>query len=171
MEGLDTEITLVSNDGKEFKISEKAAKKSKVISNAIDGINGPSSDGVTFKKVSGKILELVTKYLENFKDKDPDEIRFPLPDEKFNNHLAGREFELNFINSLDIDTLFELAEASAIWLHIPILTSLCAAKIASLLKGKCGKDALKLFNIDDSKFDYNKNKQIKDKNEFVFNNL
>ena len=57
------------------------------------------------------------------------------------------EWDVNFINSIDLDNVFDMIKA-ANYLDITSLLDLSCAKLASLMKGKNAQDIRNMFNIE-----------------------
>ena len=57
------------------------------------------------------------------------------------------EWDVNFINSIELDGIFDLINA-ANYMDINSLLDLACAKIASLMKGKSAQEIRAMFNIE-----------------------
>ena len=57
------------------------------------------------------------------------------------------EWDVNFINGIDLDSVFDLINA-ANYMDISSLLDLSCAKIASLMKGKSAAEIRAMFNIE-----------------------
>jgi len=57
------------------------------------------------------------------------------------------EWDVTFINSVDLDTTFDVINA-ANYMDIKPLLDLSCAKIASLMKGKTAEEIRTMFNIE-----------------------
>jgi S-phase kinase-associated protein 1 len=57
------------------------------------------------------------------------------------------EWDVTFINSVDLDTTFDIINA-ANYMDIKPLLDLSCAKIASLMKGKTAEEIRQMFNIE-----------------------
>ena len=71
-----SEIKLKSNDEKEFLISEKAVKRSKLV----EGIIQDYEDNkiIPLPDVNGKILQKIVDYLNHYESSEPKKIEKPL---------------------------------------------------------------------------------------------
>ena len=80
-----------------------------------------------------------------YKDKEPAQIPKPLPSANLNEFT--NEWDVNFINSIELDGIFDLINA-ANYMDINSLLDLACAKIASLMKGKSAQEIRAMFNIE-----------------------
>ena len=91
------------------------------------------------------ILKKVVEYLTYYKDKTPKDIPKPMPSASLNEVID--EWDVNFINSIELDNVFDLINA-ANYMDISSLLDLSCAKIASLMKGKTAQEIRTMFNIE-----------------------
>ena len=79
------------------------------------------------------------------------------------------EWSSNFIDKMSMEELVNLTVA-ANYMGINCLLDLCCAKIASLCKDKSEEDIFKIFNINETFTEEEKNK-IKEENKWIEENL
>ena len=96
------------------------------------------------KEEKGKI-KFEREYLTYYKDKVPKDIPKPMPSSNLNEVID--EWDVNFINSIELDNVFDLINA-ANYMDISSLLDLSCAKIASLMKGKTAQEIRTMFNIE-----------------------
>merc|ERR1719373_1067427 len=80
-------ITLVSSgdNAKKLKLKRDYAKQSKLVANILEGDSDASE--IQVKQVDGATLELIVKYLEHHKGKEPAEIAKPIRSVKMEKSL------------------------------------------------------------------------------------
>lgn len=157
-------LTLVSNDGEKYQISEKAAKRSQLIKGIIDDY--PNDPELPLHNVKGSILQRIITYLEHYRDNDPREIERPLPSNNFNECVDPWDY--NFIDT-DLDSIFELILASN-YMDVKPLMELASSKVASIIKGKSTEEIRKTFNIQND-FTPEEEAQIREENQWCMDNL
>ncbi len=134
-------ITLKSNDGRSFSISEGACKSSRFLQNNIE--NGKTE--ITLDEIKGDVLELVVNYLNNYEGKD-----FPkLPETLSSNDLESQitEWDFGFIDPVSYENAFHLINAGLI-LELDHLHDLACTKIAAFMKGKTPEEVNEEFTIE-----------------------
>lgn len=132
---------LVSQDGTEFKISEKAAHKSETFSNFVSSMEYTPEDiqrnpAFPVGQVNSAELGLVVKWCEEHKD-DPD----PVDDR----NIVISEFDAQLMD-VDNDLIFDLVIA-ANFLNIKGLLYVCCKKIADMVKGKPCEEMRIIYDI------------------------
>lgn len=136
-------ITLTSSDGQKHTIDEKSAERSNLLKGLISDYTEDTD--IPMPDIRGDVLKKVVEYLIKYKDTEPKEIPKPLPS---NNLLdVTDEWDVSFLNSIDLDTIFDLINA-ANYMDIKSLLDLTCAKIASLMKGKSAEEIRTMFNIE-----------------------
>ena len=80
-----------------------------------------------------------------YKDKNPKDIPKPMPSANLSEVID--DWDVKFINSIELDNVFDLINA-ANYMDIPSLLDLSCAKIASLMKGKTAQEIRTMFNIE-----------------------
>ena len=141
-----SQVTLISSDGQEFKISRKASEVSKLINDMITDIKDSDleSNPVPIQKVTGEVLARVILFLEKNATEPMNEIPKPIVsgDMKVN---AG-EWYGEFVNALVKKDLFDLINA-ANFMGIQPLLNLTCCKVASQLYGKKKSEIAPLFGL------------------------
>ena len=135
-------ITLNSTDNVKCQIDSKAAERSVLLKGLIQDYEDSE---IPMPDIRGDILKKVIEYLDHYKGTDPKEIQRPLP----SNNLADvtDEWDINFLNSIDLDATFDLINA-ANYMDIKPLLDLSCAKVASLMKGKSAEEIRTMFSIE-----------------------
>ena len=95
--------------------------------------------------IRGDILKQVVEYLIQYKDKEPKELPKPLPSANLLD--VTDEWDVTFINGVDLDSTFDVINA-ANYMDVKALLDLSCAKIASLMKGKTAEEIRTMFNIE-----------------------
>ena len=134
-------VTLKSNDGQEFKISEEACSLSRFLKTQIQ--NGKNE--IEVEDIKGEILKLVVDYL-NFYSKN----EIPkIPDVLQSNDLKKEvsDWDYRFVGPLSYENTFHLINAGLL-LELDHLHDLACAKIAAFMKGKSPEDVNKEFTIE-----------------------
>jgi len=136
-------ITLTSSDGQKVTLDDTSAARSALLNGLLQDYSEESE--IPMPDIRGEILRKVVDYLVHFKGSEPKEIPRPLPS---NNLLeVVDEWDVTFINSLDLDSTFDLINA-ANYMDIKPLLDLSCAKIASMMKGKSAEEIRTMFNIE-----------------------
>jgi S-phase kinase-associated protein 1 len=136
-------ITLTSSDGQKVTIDEKSSERSGLIKGLIQDYTEDSD--VPMPDIRGEVLKKVVEYLVHYQLTDPKEIPKPLPSGNLLD--VTDEWDVTFINSIDLDTTFDIINA-ANYMDIKQLLDLSCAKIASLMKGKTAEEIRTMFNIE-----------------------
>ena len=137
-------ITLVSSDNQKIDIDSESAQKSNLLKGLISDFN-VRQEPVQLPDIKFDILKKVVEYLTYYKDKTPKDIPKPMPSANLSEVID--EWDVNFINSIELDNIFDLITA-ANYMDIPSLLDLSCAKIASLMKGKTSQEIRTMFNIE-----------------------
>ena len=135
-------ITLISSDSQKFEISQRAAMRSELIK---DSIEGSKEDNIEFNvnEVKGDVLKKVVEYLEHYENEEPKIIERPLPSANLKECLD--EWDYNYID-ISLDEIFSIILA-ANYLDIKPLLELATAAIAGHIKGKSSEEIRNEFNI------------------------
>ena len=141
MQSKPENITLISSESKSLVISVKSAKRAKLIQ---DFFNDFPYDEMNLNLFDYATLNKIKDYLDHYKDIEPKEILFPLPNKDFKNCVD--DWDLKYINLDNIEDIFKIMNA-ANFLNIEPLVNLTCAKIASLIKGKNPAEIRNLFNL------------------------
>lgn len=135
-------LTLNACDNVKCQIDEQAAVKSVLLKGLIQDYE---DNEIPMPDIRGDILKKVIEYLDHYKTTEPKEILRPLP----SNNLSDvtDEWDITFLNSIDLDATFDLINA-ANYMDIKSLLDLSCAKIASLMKGKSAEEIRTMFSIE-----------------------
>ena len=139
-------ITLISADNHKIELDAKSGQRSPVIKQKLLDAMNPKykrKPELQFKEIKYDILKKVVEYLNYYKNKTPKEIPKPVPSEKLSAFLDEWDFE--FINNIDLDSIFDLMNAASD-LGIQSLLDLSSIKVASILKNKGIEDIRYMFN-------------------------
>lgn len=135
-------ITLISQDNQKIQLDKQAASKSKLLTGLLADYEDNTEIPIT--EVKASILNKVVEYLTYYKEKVPKDIPKPLPTGNLVEILEP--WDLEFINSFELNDVFDLINASN-YMDIAPLLDLACAKIASLMKGKTADEIRTMFNI------------------------
>ena len=161
----NTNIKLITKEGKEIELSKKAAELSEVLKATINDF--PNETNFPLNEIDEKIAEKMKEYLTHFNGVAPKEIEKPLTQNEMKN--LTDEWSTNFIDKLTLEELVNLTVA-ANSMGINCLLDLCSAKIASMCKDKSQDEILKTFGITE-KFTEEEKKKIKEENKWIDENL
>ena len=139
-----TKLVLVSSDNQKIEIDSESAQKSHLLKGLMTDFNS-SQDPIPIPDIKADILNKVVEYLTYYKGKNPKDIPKPMPSANLSEIID--EWDVKFINSIELDSVFDLINA-ANYMDIPSLLDLSCAKIASLLKGKTAQEIRTMFNIE-----------------------
>lgn len=141
---MSRELVCTSSDGEKVKIDEKAAQRSGLLKGLFDDYK-ENMEETQVSDISGAILRKVFEYLNHYKDIETKEIPRPLPSANLSE--VCDEWDVKFINELELDSVFDVINA-ANYLDIKPLLDLSCAKIASEMKGKSAEEIRAKFNIE-----------------------
>jgi S-phase kinase-associated protein 1 len=136
-------LTLTSSDGMKVTLDEKSACRSTVIKGLLQDFQEEGE--IPMSEVRGEVLKKVVEYLIHYREKEPREIPKPLP--SANLVEVTDEWDVAFINAIDLDTTFDVINA-ANYMDIKPLLDLACAKVASVMKGKTAEEIRNMFNIE-----------------------
>ena len=134
-------ITLKSNDGQEFKITEESCSLSRFLRNQIQ--NGKNE--IEVEDIKGEILKLVVDYLNYYSKNEIPKIPDVLSSNDLKNEVS--EWDYKFVGPLTYEQTFHLINAGLL-LELDHLHDLACAKIAAFMKGKSPEDVNKEFTIE-----------------------
>ena len=137
-----SEIKLKSKDEKEFSISEKAVKRSKLIEGIIEDYQ--DNKIIPLPDVDGKILEKIIEYLNHYENSEPKIIKKPLNNYKMKE--AFEKWDYDYINNMNIEDIINLLNASN-YMDIDSLVQLCKNKIAYDIIEKPIDEVINIFKI------------------------
>ena len=136
-------LVLVSSDNQKIEIDTESAQKSLLLKGLISDFN--AQEPIQLPDIKYDILKKVVEYLTYYKDKTPKDIPKPMPSSNLNEVID--EWDVSFINGIELDNVFDLINA-ANYMDISSLLDLSCAKIASLMKGKTAQEIRTMFNIE-----------------------
>ena len=139
-----TNLVLISSDNQKIEIDTESAQKSHLLKGLIVDFNA-EKEPIQIPDIKADILNKVVEYLTYYKGKNPKDIPKPMPSANLNEVID--DWDVKFINSIELDNVFDLINA-ANYMDIPPLLDLACAKIASLLKGKTAQEIRTMFNIE-----------------------
>ena len=137
-------LVLVSSDNQKIEIDSESAQKSHLLKGLLSDYSN-QQEPIHLPDIKFDILKKVVEYLTYYKDKTPKDIPKPMPSANLSEVID--EWDVNFINSIELDNVFDLINA-ANYMDIPSLLDLSCAKIASLTKGKTAQEIRTMFNIE-----------------------
>ena len=139
-----TKLVLVSSDNQKIEIDSESAQKSHLLKGLMTDFNS-SQEPIPIPDIKADILNKVVEYLTYYKGKNPKDIPKPMPSANLSEIID--EWDVKFINGIELDSVFDLINA-ANYMDIPSLLDLSCAKIAALLKGKTAQEIRTMFNIE-----------------------
>ena len=137
-------VKLKSSDGKLYEVPYDVIKKSKLLENSNEDENI-----ILLNEIDSKNFDLVLKYLNHFKDKEPKEIPKPFPertDEEFFRSILDDDWTYNFLQ-MSIEDAMSLVNA-ADYLQLDGLINLLAAKLAHEMCNCEVEEARRKFGIE-----------------------
>ena len=137
-------VKLKSSDGKLYEVPYDVIKKSKLLENSNEDENI-----ILLNEIDSKNFDLVLKYLNHFKDKEPKEIPKPFPertDEEFFRSILDDDWTYNFLQ-MSIEDAISLVNA-ADFLQLDGLINLLAAKLAYEMCNCEVEEARRKFGIE-----------------------
>ena len=137
-------LVLLSSDNQKIEIDPESAQKSNLLKGLIADFNA-QQEPIQLPDIKFDILKNVVDYLTYYKNKNPKDIPKPMPSANLSEVLD--EWDVKFINGIELDNIFDLINA-ANYMDIPPLLDLACAKIASLMKGKTSQEIRTMFNIE-----------------------
>ena len=137
------EITLISSDNQKIQIDSKIVEKSDFLKDKIENSN--KNIEFNLPEINYNTLQKIVQYLIHYKEKEPQQIPKPLSSNNLNNVID--EWDINFIKNMDMNSIYDLINASN-YLEIPSLLDLSCAYVITLIKGKSIEEMRKIFNIE-----------------------
>ena len=138
-----TNIVLTSSDDQKIEIDIESAKQSELLLGMI-GDNSKPDLSLPLPDVKSDILKKIVEYLTHYKGVEPKSIPKPLPSSNLSDSID--EWDINFINGIELDNLSDLING-ANYMSVNSLLDLACAKIASLIKDKTVEEMRTMFNI------------------------
>ena len=133
-------ITLKSNDGKEFKLSEDACKLSKYLQEKTK-----DKKEVVLDKVNGETLNLLVEYLNYYSKNELSK----LPEKLKSNDLKSQlsHFDYKFISPPSFEVTFNLINVSLL-LELEHLHDLACIKVGAFMRDKAIDEINKEFSFE-----------------------
>ena len=136
-------LTLNSSDNMKVVIDIKSAERSHLLKNLIQEF--AIDNDVPMPDIKGDILKKCVEYMTHYKDIEPREIPRPLPSPNLLD--VTDEWDVNFISGIDLDSVFDIINASN-YIDLKPLLDLACARIASIMKGKSAEEIRNIFNLE-----------------------
>ncbi|KEH23706.1 putative S-phase kinase-associated protein [Medicago truncatula] len=144
-------ITLKSDDGETFEVSEAVALKSQTIKHIIE--DDCADNVIPVPNVTGKILAKVIEYCKKH-------VEATSSDEKVSEDDL-KNWDADFAKEVDQQTLFQILLA-ANYLNIKNLLDLCCQTVADDIKDKKPEEIREIFSVEN---DFNPEEEAKVRNE------
>ncbi len=138
----NTFITLKSSEDKQFKISEKAAKRAKVFNDLLEDYG--KNENIPLE-INSETLESVIKYLEHYENQEPKNIEKPLKSGDLTKVLDTWDYE--FISKFSLEKSVDLVNA-ANYINLDSLLQLSLCRIASEMVDQPIEEVQKKFGIE-----------------------
>ena len=135
-------LTLISLDNHKIVIDSKSAQKSTVLKKKLLE-NNDENINMSLTTIKYDILKRIVEYLNYYKNKTVKQVPKPTPSENLNSFLD--DWDLEYINGMNLDETFELMNAASD-LGIQSLLDLASTKVASILKNKGIEDIRNMFS-------------------------
>ncbi len=134
------ELTLISADNSEIKISLDSAKRSKFL------FSKSSNKIINLPDIKGDTLNIVIEYLNRYTNQEPIDIPAQLSSNDLRQQVQS-EWDYNLIKNLSFEQTFNLINAGTV-LELEHLHDLGCAKIAAFMKGNSLEEINKEFKIE-----------------------
>ena len=138
----NAQITLKSSEDKQFKISEKAAKRAKVFNDLLEDYG--KNENIPLE-INSETLESVIKYLEHYENQEPKIIEKPLKSSDLTKVLDTWDYE--FISKFSLEKSVDLVNA-ANYINLDSLLQLSLCRIASEMVDQPIEEVQKKFGIE-----------------------
>ena len=136
-------LTLISSDNHKIEIDSKSAQKSTILKKKMSEKNQNNNNEMQLNTIKYDILKRIVEYLNYYKNKTVKEVPKPTPSENLSTFLD--EWDLQYVNSMNLDETFELMNAASD-LGIQSLLDLASTKVESILKNKGIEDIRNMFS-------------------------
>ena len=133
-------ITLKSNDGQEFKISEETCKISKYLTE-----NTKDKKELVLDQLNGESLKLVVDYLNHYSKNELSKLPDALKSADLKSELCT--FDYKFISPISFENAFYLINAGLL-LELQHLHDLACIKIAAFMRDKAPDEINKEFTFE-----------------------
>ncbi len=138
----NSQIILKSSEDKQFKISEKAAKRAKVFNDLLEDYG--KNENIPLE-INSETLESVIKYLEHYENQEPKIIEKPLKSSDLTKVLDTWDYE--FISKFSLEKSIDLVNA-ANYINLDSLLQLSLCRIASEMVDQPIEEVQKKFGIE-----------------------
>ena len=162
---MDGTVRVQFKDTKEYEIPKRDIMLSDVVKNQLKDYD--NSVPFQFPEIDEKTADKVLEYLSHYGGEVPQEIEKPLASGDMKN--VTDEWSANFVDKIPLDDLVNLTIAAK-YMKINHLLDLCCAKFASICKDKTGDEIFKVFNINETFTEDEKN-QMREENKWIEENL
>ena len=162
----DDVIYVQIKDGKSIPFNKTNAMLSNLLKRNIED-GSAISKPVPLAEVDEKIIGKVYEYLEHFKGKPPKDIEKPLQTNDMKNVID--EWSSNFVDKIPLEDLISLTTAAS-YMEISSLIDLCCAKLACMCQDKYEEDIFKVFNINET-FTEEEKDDLRKANKWIEGNL
>jgi S-phase kinase-associated protein 1 len=136
-------LSLNSSDNVKVTIDSKSAERSVLLKGLLQDYS--DENDIPMPDIKGDILKKCVEYMTHYKDTEPKDIPRPLPSPNLLD--VTDEWDVNFISGIDLDSVFEIINASN-YLDLKSLLDLSCSRIASIMKGKTAEEIRNIFNLD-----------------------
>ena len=157
-------IMVQTKEGKQLPIKKTDAMLSNLLKKHIEE---EKTESLSLAEVDEKIISKIYEYLEHFKGKPPKSIEKPLQTNDMKN--ATDEWSANFVDKIPLEDLIDLTTAAS-YMEISTLIDLCCAKLACMCQDKSEEEIFKVFNINETFTEDEKNK-LRNDNKWIEGNL
>ena len=157
-------IKVLTKEGKELEIKKTDAMLSNLLKKHIEEEN---TEPISLAEVDEKIISKIYEYLEHFKGKPPKSIEKPLQTNDMKD--ATDEWSANYVDKIPLEDLIDLTTASS-YMEISTLIDLCCAKLACMCQDKSEEEIFKVFKINETFTEDEKNK-LREDNKWIEGNL
>ena len=160
-------ITVQTKEGKIIPISKKGAMLSNYLKKSIEN---NEEQPIKLEEIDEKIIDKVYEYLDHFNGVPPKPIEKPLPlSETKDMKNATDEWSASFVDKMPLEDLINLTAAASL-LEISSLIDLCCAKIANLCQDKGEEEIFKVFNINET-FTEEEKQKLREENKWIEENI
>lgn len=141
---MEKKIVCVSCDSEKCEIDEVSSKRSELLTQIFTDFK-ENMEETQLSEINGMILKKVFEYLIHYREEEPKELPKPLPSE--NLAEVASEWDMQFVNSIPLDDVFDLINAANFFSIRPLLELSCA-KIAAEMYGKTAEEIRQKFDIE-----------------------
>ena len=159
-------IHIQTKDGKEIPMKKSSAMLSNLLKRHIED-GSANTKPVPLAEVDEKVIGKIYEYLDHFNGQAPKDIEKPLQTNDMKN--ATDEWSANFVDKIPLEDLIDLTTAAS-YMEISTLIDLCCAKLACMCQDKYEEDIFKVFNINET-FTENEKEDIRNANKWIEGNL